>query len=210
MKNYKRFIKENKTEIPLEVLWKDIISKLTNAEFNKYHSNEDILNMIKSLINRGADVNTPTNDYCYTLLIVASCLNFIDIVKLLLGQPDIDINRQNIEGCTALIGAVVDGRSDIAKLLITRPEIDVTLKCYGWRGWSGDFIDIVVNGMKAAYNISVKEAHLNFLKEYPLQKKIINNGREDIILFLNKYNIYNDKIKNEYPHLFTGSELNLL
>lgn len=155
--------------------------------------------ILTNLLNNGADINSKGN-YGYTMLIRCATYGISEIVSFLLIQANIDINIQNDEGCTALIGAATDGREDIVKMLLSRPEIDVKLESNGWRGWYGNFIDIINEvGRKNIYLI-----------DYDLQKKIIDNNRPDIILFLLKYNLVHENIKKENPYIFTGLDLNLL
>jgi ankyrin repeat protein len=146
------------------------------------------------------DINTPKgihpvnikNNYDTTALIVASRNGNIDIVKLLLKQPGIDINLQDNYGFTALIYASRNEYIDIVKLLLKQPEIDVELKDN-----KNYFIDYKINDN-------------SFLIDYDLQKQILNNQREDIIIFINQYELIHPDIKSEYKDLFQASVWGLI
>jgi hypothetical protein len=77
-------------------------------------------------------------------------------------------------------------------MLLKHPNIDVTIKNNEYK----NFIDYINDK--------------SIFKNYYLQKKILNNNREDILVFLNKYGLINDKIKEEVPELFKASEWGLI
>jgi hypothetical protein len=84
---------------------------------------------------------------------------------------------------------------EIIELLLKHPNIDVTIKDI-----DGDFFMVYFNDK---YDKS-------FLINYDLQQTILNNQREDIILFFNQHNLIHPDIKTEYKHLFQASEWGLI
>ena len=48
----------------------------------------------------------------------------LDIVKLLLQHPDIDVNLQDKDDCTALMIAIIGGNKDIVELLLKYENIE--------------------------------------------------------------------------------------
>jgi ankyrin repeat protein len=136
------YIKENQS---LEEQWFDAI--FSNRGLEK----------VKEFINQGIDVNL-INRYNKTALILSSVYEIVEIVKLLLEQPNIDVIYK-------------DGNDLI-------------------------FINYLEDK--------------SFLKDYKLQKKILENGRVDIILFFDKYGLVNDKIKEENPDLINASNWGLI
>ncbi|KAL6628018.1 ankyrin [Neocallimastix sp. 'constans'] len=60
-----------------------------------------------------------------TALINAAFNQNKDIVKLLLGRKDIDVNLKNKNGETALILAISNQNKDIVKLLLNRKDVDI-------------------------------------------------------------------------------------
>jgi ankyrin repeat protein len=117
--------------------------------------------------------------------------NNIEKVKEFINQG-IDINKQNRYNITALIYASSWGYKEIVKLLLKHPNINLELKDNN----NNNFITILKN----------KE----FLIDYQLQKELLNNDRENIILFLDKYNLVHPKIKDENPTLFQASDWGLI
>ena len=84
----------------------------------------------------------------------------------------------------ALTNASTWYRIGTVKLLLQHPDININLKSIDDK----NFIDILEGK--------------NILIDYDLQKKILENGRDDIILFLNEYGFkpifkekYNDRPK---------------
>jgi ankyrin repeat protein len=212
MKNYKQFIGENMKDLNLADQW-----------FNAIKFGD--IRTVKHLIDSGIDINTKSENNHWTGLISAAIHNQPEIIKLLLSQNDIDVNcvgtdgrgalmrtsnsnivkmlldypgiDVNIQGknkYTALLSSSLNGFIDIVKLLLSHPKIDITIE----NDIGCDFIQ--VQGTNERY----------FLKDYELQKKILDNNRTDIILFLNEHRLVHPKIKKEYPHLFAGVDLNLL
>ena len=86
----------------------------------------DIDNVISALA-RGADVNTRTQD---TPILIRAVLNGdVEIVKILLKHPNIDVNAQEGDniGPTALIKALRRSNIEISKLLLKDKRTDVSI-----------------------------------------------------------------------------------
>lgn len=67
-----------------------------------------------------------------TALNIACYNGFIEIVRLLLAAPDIDVNKPNKKNSTPLIEAVRKGKTDIVRMLLKHPKIDIEFRClYG-------------------------------------------------------------------------------
>jgi hypothetical protein len=147
--------------------------------------------LVKNIINQGIDINIQTK-HGSTALIIASFNGNRKIVELLLKQPDININIKNINAWTSLSYSSIYNRKDIVKLLLIQPEINITIKDN--RG--NIFIDFFKNR--------------SFLINYKLQKEILKNGREDIIIFFNKYNLVHPDVKKENMHLFKAHSWGLI
>ena len=71
--------------------------------------------MVRWLIERGVDVNSPDNAG-YTPLIDAARFGRPEIAKLLI-DAQADVNDRNVHGRTALTEAVINGNDDVAELL---------------------------------------------------------------------------------------------
>jgi len=85
-------------------------SKINNVDLTK------LKDVVKLLIDKGADVNAKTNDGD-TALMWAAISGEVDIVKMLL-EKGADVNAKNNHGDTALIFAAAQGNVDIVKILL--------------------------------------------------------------------------------------------
>ncbi|AXI23982.1 Ankyrin repeats containing protein [Cardinium endosymbiont of Sogatella furcifera] len=86
--------------------------------------------ILKNSVNNSfitALINAQDNDR-NTPLIMATQEGNQDMVKLLLEQPNIDVNKTNREGNTPLMMATQKGKEDIVKMLLKQPNIDVNKK----------------------------------------------------------------------------------
>jgi hypothetical protein len=214
MKKYKQFIGEAKKNLSLEKEWFMCITSNLTAS-------------VLDFIEQGYDINTQDKDGNTALMWVSRVGNK-DMAEILLQQPNINVNIQDNIGDTALLHATGYKRYDIVELLLKHPKIDVNIHNDNYNTaliYSAHFgsdkkilklflkcpdIDVT---MKNFYNknfIDYLEGRRKFLIDYLLQKKILENERNDIIVFFNKYKLVHPKIKKEYPHIFTGAELNLL
>lgn len=143
----------------------------------------------------------------WTDLIQTAKFGNYNSLREILRHPDIDINIQDQMGMTALMRAVNSMNDDyvdempaeehehllVALILMKEPKIDLTLK-----DEEGEtFLDYL------------KKKQCGEFKDYDLQKTIIKNNPRNLVPFIKK-GIVNAKIKKEYPHLITGSDLNLL
>ena len=70
---------------------------------------------VKSLIEKGADVNTE-NDWGCTPLHYAADSGYVDIAKLLI-EHGADVNAKDSDGWTPLHYALKNGHTDVAELL---------------------------------------------------------------------------------------------
>lgn len=89
---------------------------------------------VKHIINQqGTDVNAIDPQFSRTPLMYAAGLGHHDIVKLLIEQPNIDINKKSGDGRSAISYAAQTGRTEVLKLLLKVPGIeindDVKIRC---------------------------------------------------------------------------------
>lgn len=117
-------------------------------------SADNNLEVVKLLVEAGANVNQKNKENGKTALMYAASLGYVEVCEYLLSQKNILINAKDKEGKTALMHAVSNARIDIIKLLldkkanvnartntedsalsiamkIGRPEIAKLLKDYG-------------------------------------------------------------------------------
>lgn len=103
---------------------------LPKAKWAKQLMNDASLgNLIecKLLFNNCTDINTKDR-LGRTALVAATKNNQIEIVKLLLTHPEINVNCSNIDFGTPLTIASCRGYTEIVKLLLSRPKINVNAK----------------------------------------------------------------------------------
>jgi len=86
---------------------------------------EGNIELVKSLISSGADVNTP-NDWGWTPLYVASGIGNRDLVNLLIDEGA-DVNTGTKEGMTPLHFAISNSNKEIVELLIEK-SADINIK----------------------------------------------------------------------------------
>jgi len=106
-------------ELPQKPVAKeDILSKTKQAQAKTLHKavSDGNIELIKSLISSGADVNEQ-NNWGWTPLYTAVAIDQGDIVKLLIDKGA-NVDTPSKEGVTPLHFAVNNGNMDIAKLLI--------------------------------------------------------------------------------------------
>merc|ERR1719450_1430535 len=95
--------------------------------------------VVQSIIRcAGVNVNCSSSLTGYTPLIWAAdrghaeggeeLLNQPDIVKILLKQPNIEVNAVDVDGHTALIWAADKGNVEVANHLLSHPNIDPNLQ----------------------------------------------------------------------------------
>jgi ankyrin repeat protein len=155
--------------------------------------NNDI-KKVKKIIDSGFDINYRTGHTGHgePAIIVATMEGYDDIINLLLDHPDADINIQDIEGRTLLFYAITHARFELVKKLLEHPKIDITVK----------HNDILY------YFAYIKK--FVSLSDYESQKKILDNGREDVIILYKEMNIINEQIFEENKNLFSANDWGLI
>jgi len=79
---------------------------------------QELLDNILAFLDRGADVNTKSDDG-YTALMLAAGWGRSDLVKLLLDRGS-DVNAENSQGMTALMNCSLWGHKEVVSLLLDR------------------------------------------------------------------------------------------
>lgn len=84
------------------------------------------INMVKQLIDAGADVNKRSKDKT-PLMIVAQQKDkeVLKFLRVMLACKDLDVNAKDAEGMTALMYAAQSGNTDIVRELLAFPEIQI-------------------------------------------------------------------------------------
>ena len=104
-----------------------------DPDFIQYcHNNE--LERVTHCLSHGVDVNTLSEDGCWSGLTVAAWKNYSDLLEVFLSQPDIKINLTVDAGgvewagyqWTALMFALYRGNSDIVSRLTRLSELDLS------------------------------------------------------------------------------------
>ncbi len=111
--------------------WDDekmFISKVKETLGNRVDDIRSIMYSISSTWN----INYPNNDWETLLSIAAKEPWYIDIIKILLKHPDIDINKKNRNTYTPIIRAIYRYHKDIIELLLQHPDIDVNVVDKDW------------------------------------------------------------------------------
>lgn len=157
---------------------------------------------VKHLINK-VDINATDTTTGYFPLHAAVYWHYLDLLNLLLKQPTIDVNKRlSVNGRrTVLLIAAIEGYFDVVMILLKHSNIDVTVTASDGSNF--------INYLLADDDINQRKSIVN-LRTYDFQKTIIDNKRYDILLMFNKYDLVNSNIKEQYPHIFTGGDLNLL
>ena len=75
---------------------------------------------MKTLVEAGAEVRT-TDDHGFTCLHLAAAVGYTEIVRYLVGLPQVDVNCRDSGNVTALFIAARDNHTNIAQLL-TGPQ----------------------------------------------------------------------------------------
>jgi serine/threonine-protein phosphatase 6 regulatory ankyrin repeat subunit B len=75
--------------------------------------------VVKALIDKGADVNL-TDNTGLTPLMIAAEKGHLTTVQALLSTPGIDIDDKTTDGVTALYFAAINGKEDVVKALIDK------------------------------------------------------------------------------------------
>ncbi len=88
--------------------------------------------VVKALIDHGANVNITDNYGSTPLISAVADQGHLKTVQALLSAPQIDINTKNIYGANALLLAAALGKDDVVKALITHgANVNITDN-YGW------------------------------------------------------------------------------
>jgi ankyrin repeat protein len=209
MKKYLQFIKESWSQ---EDYW-----------FYAIHNND--IPKVKEMINNGIDINCQDSKK-KSALIMSSFLGLKDLVELLLKQPGIDINLQDKDGYSALMYAFYFGNNYIIKILLKQTGIDINIK-----NKNGNSVLIIASSTdkKEIIKLLLKRPEIDiniknndnknfieilkdkyFLIDYDLHKKILKNGREDILIFLDKYELIHPKFKEENENIFKANNWGLI
>ena len=117
----------NIVEFLLDVSTSDELGKteLNNALRVALGRNRSRLDIVELLIEKGADINTKSDDG-HTLLMSAASCGFVDVVEFLV-EKGVDIDAKDSKGRTALMKVKEFGYyPDIAKFLIKSGAINIT------------------------------------------------------------------------------------
>ena len=104
---------------------------MLEAVAENYH---DLVEVLLNSQQSGLDINAiHTKESNRTALMLASCSGKVEIVRLLLQHPEINVNQQDADGSTALSLASKAGCAEIVDLLLKKPHIKVDLVDSGRR-----------------------------------------------------------------------------
>lgn len=124
-KNHENILKTFKKILDIENI-QMIFNKKNQQIFFKIFSNPLIdIRLVQLCLNINfCDVNYCSNNTNETLLIAAINTRRIDIIKLLINSPNLEINMQNCQNETALHHAVLNDNIEIVSLLLSVPSLD--------------------------------------------------------------------------------------
>ncbi len=83
-------------------------------------SMDNNLEIVKMLVEAGANINQKNKENGKTALMYAASLGYLEVCEYLISQKEILINAKDKEGKTALMHAVANARLDIVKLFIDK------------------------------------------------------------------------------------------
>jgi ankyrin repeat protein len=204
-----------------------IIENMIQQEFER----------VVKLIESGLDINHVTS-FGNSILMEAINNRNIMLVKYLLEQPGIDVNIQNKNGDTALMYYISENLdTSIFDLLLNIKHINIYIKeeininlqnCMGYNAimiasnnsiratyflkkiFQRPDVDVSLKNNEGYNFIHYLKGHKIILLDYDLQKNLLYNGREDILLFLDKYNLIHSKIRGENLELFNANTWGLI
>jgi hypothetical protein len=191
MKKYLEYLAESKKPHSGYIKENNIIIE---NDFLKHINLEEF----KKLVKNGLDINS-VNKQLWSLLMLSCSHILLDFTKFILSQPNVDINYSNQEFNALIVAAYFlekyknDYSKETLKLLLSQPNIDIKNNTE-----DKNFIDYL------------KKYDKSFLIDYDMQKKILDNNRDDIILFLNDHELIHPKIKDDYPELFKAKDWGLI
>jgi len=185
----------------------------------------DIDNVISTL-DQGADVNTRTHD---TPILLRSVLHGdVEIVKILLKQPDIDVNAQQGDntGATALIKALrslkysqrYEKTIEIIKLLLKDKRTDVSIDTVYSTAFNAamhnkapqEIIDLINERIERKKNIAMarlvtEKAKLDTGKENPEDERdLVPVAKRDVATLISKF--FGGKRKTRKNHRNLGGK----
>jgi len=85
------------------------------------------LNTLQKVIKQCVNVNI-TDDMGKTSLMKAASEGQVEVVKLLLTHPNMDVNKQDLNYQTALMMASVNGHTEVVQLLLEYNDIDLNIR----------------------------------------------------------------------------------
>lgn len=113
-------------------------------------SADNNLDMVKVLVEGGADVNRKHKETGKTPLIYAAANGHVDILRYLLSRPGIIVNAKDKEGKTALIHAVFYARKDAISILLdnkanpnARTNVDESALGFALKGGRPEIVNLL-------------------------------------------------------------------
>ncbi|MBP7283433.1 MAG: ankyrin repeat domain-containing protein [Leptospiraceae bacterium] len=108
------------------------------------------LEMVKLLVEAGADVNRKHKETGKNALIQAASNGHLDILRYLLARPGVLVNAKDKEGKTALIHAVFNARKDAVNLLLdnkanpnARTNVDESALSFALKGGRPEIVTLL-------------------------------------------------------------------
>jgi ankyrin repeat protein len=174
---------------------------------------------IEEIINENPEEINKQNNYGFTALTLAAMNSNVNIVKLLLEHPNIDVNIRDVDGWTVLMRVCkynTYSNIEIVKLLLKHPNIDVNIQDVD--GWTA-LIVAVDNNIQSNIeiiklllehpdiNVNIKDVdgwnalmtaskYINVISNMETLLLLLNNIKVDVTDFFN-FLMMTDKI-----HLF--------
>ena len=101
----------------------------TESESDKIKYDDDFLHAWLSKNDVG--LTKKFMDSGWTALHLASCYDHVEIVRLLLSNGDIGVNKTTNDNFTALYYAAEYGNVEVVRLLLSQSDIDIEMKNFG-------------------------------------------------------------------------------
>ena len=83
---------------------------------------------VRDLLRAGANVNAQDDNDGVTALFIASQFGHVEVVRVLLGENNLDVNLQCPDGATALYIASQEGHVEVVRELLQHNQVDVNLQ----------------------------------------------------------------------------------